>query len=103
MKDAAGVPTLKGERDPAAAQRLIFAESPPLLPPSAPVWAGVAQRRLPQRLLQEPPAKSKFLAAAIFRASSPRDEYESNHILEGRFFVRTPLGLQGWPEALESP
>jgi hypothetical protein len=66
MKDAAGVPTLKGERDPAAAQRLIFAESPPLLPPSAPVWAGVAQRRLPQRLLQEPPAKSKFLAAGTF-------------------------------------
>ena len=37
-------------------------ETTPFSPPSGLAWAGVAQRRLPQRLFQEPPAKSKFLA-----------------------------------------
>jgi hypothetical protein len=32
---------------------------------AGPAWAGVAQPRLPRRLFQEPPAKSKFLAAGF--------------------------------------
>jgi NADPH-dependent 2,4-dienoyl-CoA reductase/sulfur reductase-like enzyme len=35
----------------------------PISPPSGPAWAGVAQRRLPHRLFQGPPAESKVLAA----------------------------------------
>jgi len=36
--------------------------SAPFSPPSGLAWAGVDQRRLPQRLFQELTAKSKFLA-----------------------------------------